>query len=199
MKKIIFLITFLLAIAVVILSARSTSSQKVEPNEAQAVSNPSPTPLNELVGADSGDGKFTLTEIRRKAGDGNMAYSFKVIDHDKKTELILFEQTVSIDTSMEVPFNSWSSDNKQVFIQVNRPNEKTYYVFHADGSLYSNNEKYLDVIGYWKESKSLLSLREATGWAGPDLLIIYTSQEDGTSGQPFWFVTGTRKFLGLSH
>ena len=188
---------------VIVLVVKRKSAQVMPPLSSQTVEqvpvSPTPQPAQELTPSDSGEGKFNLTGQKQALPNGMTTYTFQVVDLQKKSSMTLFSITAEPGSSMEIPVNAWSPDNKQLFLQANKPSGTTYYVFNADGSAFSNGEKYLDVANYWAQSKNDLTIRTASGWAGPGLLIIYTRRADNTKGPAFWFVTSTRKFMQLAH
>jgi len=151
----------------------------------------SPTRLEE---ATNSDGSLRLVGERNVMGE-RASYSFKVLDSQNNSSLLLFDTVADPGQTFTIPFNSWSSDNKHLFIQKNDLNGKDYYVFKADGSLFSDEKKYLEVGEYWKLSKNMDVIDHVSGWAGGDLLVSYTTRPDGTGSSAYWFVVGSRKFM----
>ncbi len=150
--------------------------------------------LTELSEASNSDGSLKLVGTGRVV-EGKTKYSFRVMDVQKKSNLLLFETVADPGQTFLIPFNSWSSDYKHVFLQTNDQNGKDYYVFKADGSLFGDGKKYLDVGEYWTESKNPQIIEHVSGWAGADLLVVYTTNPDGTGSSAYWFVVGSRKFM----
>lgn len=146
----------------------------------------------------SGDGKARLTGISKRQADATTNYTFQV-SGEKIDSRVLFSKTLAAGGTIEVPTNSWSPDNKQLFVQENSNGTTTYLVYKSDGSKYKNGEDYLDLSGYWAKSKYKYSIKAVTGWAGNDLLELLTTKEDGSAGPSFWFVTSSRNFLQLRH
>src|SRR5207247_774945 len=109
---------------------------------------------------------------------------------------VILTKTIS-GGSMSIPGNSWSPNNKQVFVAQNGSDGTTYYVLHADGTLFASGDASLDIKALWQEKKMQYTIRDATGWAAYNLVIVYTSKDDGTPGPAFWFVTDTKGFLQL--
>ncbi len=153
----------------------------------------------QLAEADTGEGKLKVIGTSQKMKDGSIKYTFKVVELQTGKQWPLFEKTTEPGVSMEIPFNSWSPDDKQLFLQINNPGQVDYYVFKVDGSLYSDGQKYLDVAGYWLKGQYTNRLKMVSGWAGPDLLVVFTTKADGSDGPLFWFVTSSRKFMQLAH
>lgn len=152
--------------------------------------------LTKTLQVHSGDGKARLTGTSKRLADASTSYTFQV-SGEKVDPRVLFSKTLAEGGSIEVPANSWSPDNKQLFVQENIGGTTTYLVYHADGSKYKNGDDYLDVSSFWTKSKYRYSIKTITGWAGNDLLEFWTTKEDGSDGPSFWFVTSSHNFLQL--
>ena len=152
----------------------------------------------EVVGtteATNSEGNLKLVGVSRKVAEGQTSYEFKIVDAQKKTETPIYRTVADPGSEMEIPRNSWSPDYKQVFVKTNSPEGENYYVFRVNGENYSDGKKYLAVGDYWREAKMKSKIRAITGWAGNDLLMVYTLNEDGLEGPAYWFETSTRKFM----
>lgn len=149
-------------------------------------------PLSE---ATNSDGSLKLVGVAHKVQGGGNSYVFKVIDTQKRTEIPLYDTIADSGSSMTIPLNSWSPDYKQVFIKTSSPSGENYYLFKASGEPYADGKKYIAVGDYWNETKTMNKINKISGWAGPDLLMVYTTKEDDSEGPAYWFVTSTRKFM----
>lgn len=147
----------------------------------------------------SGDGKTKLIQTSSRLADASTSYTFKVTDGTSDSPRVLFSKKLASGETAEIPANSWSPDNKQLFIKENSGGTTNYFVYKANGSKYKNGDDYLDVSSLWQKSKNRYSIKMATGWAGNDLLELRTIKEGGTDGPSFWFVTSSRGFLQLAH
>lgn len=155
------------------------------------------TPI-EVVGtmeATNSEGNLKFVGVSRKVAGGQTSYEFKIVDTQKKTETLIYRTVADPGSEIEIPRNSWSPDYKQVFIKMNSPEGENYFVFRANGENYNDGRKYLPVGDYWREAKMKSKIRAITGWAGNDLMMVYTLDEDGLEGPAYWFVTSTRKFM----
>lgn len=190
--KTIMAVVIVVGIAYVALTlVKKDDSVDVGTRALEVKEEPSLTTLSE---ASNSDGSLKLVGTGRVV-DGKTKYSFKVEDVQKKSSLLLFETVADPGQTFSIPFNSWSSDYKHVFLQTNDSSGKDYFVFKADGSLFADGSKYLAVGSYWAESKNPQSIDHVSGWAGEDLLVVYTTNPDGTGSSAYWFVVGTRKFM----
>lgn len=192
MAKSWFLIIVFLGVAVTILVFSSKPREETEMVAPVPIVTPKPEQIMETR---SGDGKMKLMAKVQELSDGNIQYNLEVLGETVSPRELLF---VILDKEevIELPFNSWSPDNKQLFIQKRSGQMTEYFVYKANGEKYGEDD-YLDLMSYWTKSKIKYKVRDVTGWEGNDLLKVRTSKEDGSNGPSFWFVTGTRRFLQL--
>jgi hypothetical protein len=195
-KFVTFSIIFLLGIAITAwVNTWKSKATIVEPVVSQA-SQPSAKKTNEQF---SGDASVKLQELIKKQADGKILYTFKVTNTITNITKTVFETIEDQTVFYSIPDNTWSPDNKLFFITKETPSEKTYLVFRGDGSIFSDKQQSLDVANFWSKTKYTLKIKVATGWGGDSLLILNTTEADGSSGPSFWFVTDSHSFLQLSH
>lgn len=162
-----------------------------QPNPA--LINPiAPTPAVQNTEVHSPDGEMNLIMQAQKQSDGSIAYSFFTSDISGKNKKIIFEKTVGIGASMMIPHNSWSPDNKYVFLRENKSDSFDLLVFKASGENFSNGENYISIMPLFAESKIKHTMKDITGWDSPTLLHVITS------GPSYWFDVTTRSFLQLA-
>lgn len=143
----------------------------------------------------SGDGKAKLVGIVRGSTGGGISYTIKVISGGSEREL--FSRVVESGSAIDIPFNSWSPDNKQFFLEENDGQTVRYLVYREDGGKYGGEREYLNINEDWAKSKNDHVIDGVTGWEGNDLLRVTTNNGDGTNGPSFWFVVSSQKFLRL--
>ncbi len=194
-SRIIFLLIILVILVLTFGLKFSGRSQSVIIKQIFATPTPTPFP-DKTITMDSGDGKVALTQTIKTQVGGNTNNLFTVTDKSNNNQTSLYEKTESYPNTLTIPANSWSSDNKQLFL-IEKGTETHYYVFKADNTNYSGDQKFLDIGSYWAKSKINYTIRNVTGWASGDLLYIYTSKADGSNGPQYWFVVSSRKFLQL--
>lgn len=174
------------------LSKQSDNGLSSKAQSTNIVEVPADTPL---VEATNSEGDLKLVGVSRRAEEGRISYAFKVKDEKKGTDLPLYTTIADPGSSIAIPQNSWSPDYKQVFIKTSGPSGEDYYLFKASGEPYADGKKYIAVGDYWSATNTTNKVNKVSGWAGPDLLMVYTTKEDGTEGPAYWFVTSTRKFM----
>jgi hypothetical protein len=141
----------------------------------------------------SGDGTMTLIrKVELKSGQPQ-TYAFRVAHlTGDKNELPLFTRTAAAGPELSIPLNSWSPDNKYVYLQEkDATGQLNYLVFKATGEPWGNGEPYLDVRSYFTKKLAKSTLREATGWASPIFLNVVTNE-----GAAYWFDVTALAFWG---
>ncbi len=146
----------------------------------------------------SGDGLVKLTESIKRDSNGDSTYTFKVVDNQTGSIKTIFDSTENSTVSYNIPDNTWSPDDKQFFIRKTVSGNETYLVFKGDGAIYANSNHFLDVGDYWSKTKYTLTMNGITGWASNDLLVLLTTQSNGSAGPSFWFVISSHSFLQLA-
>jgi len=146
----------------------------------------------------SPDGKKNLIMKTVNNPENTKTYSFSVSDTATESGQLLFSKTVNADTTMSIPFNTWSPGNQYVFIQEHSTGQTMSYVFKSSGQLFSDGQPYLDVNAVFASKKLTMTLRETTGWAAPTLLIINTDDADLKPGPSYWLDISSKSVTKLS-
>ncbi len=136
---------------------------------------------NENASVNSPDGKVTLT-MKKITNKNSVTFSFF-------TDNLIYSKVATGNDNFSVPFNTWSPDNKYVFIKEDLENEANYLVFPGE----------INVTNLFKEKLPDSKLGEVTGWAAPNLLIVNTNMVDGKIGASYWFDINTKNFTRLSN
>ncbi len=160
----------------------------------------------------SSDGTMKLIMRRERKLNQPEIYSFFSADIEGKNEQLIFTKAVSNGGGMSLPQNSWSPDNKLVFIEEQEPATKSgtpalshVLVFKASGEPFgsapgkvSAGETYFDVPTLFAQKVQNYSFAKVTGWASPTLIIVATTTETGTKGPSYWFEIPSKAFLQLA-
>ncbi len=144
----------------------------------------------------SSDGKVKLL-MRVEEKNQVKTYSFFTIDTANKNRKTLFTKTVSSGGEMLLPHNSWSPDNKYLFLIENEEGSFNVLVFKASGEVFQNGQQYLDLRALFK-SKAGYLINNATGWASPTLIYVMTISDKSTKGPTFWFDLSSHTFIQLA-
>ncbi|OGM56819.1 hypothetical protein A3A50_03820 [Candidatus Woesebacteria bacterium RIFCSPLOWO2_01_FULL_38_20] len=140
---------------------------------------------------ESPDGKDSLT-IQEKIDKESIKYTIT-------TSLgLIFTKTVSKSDNLSLPFNSWSPDNKYVFIKEVSNGISNFYVLSSSNKPFPNNVKYLNVTESFANKIPDFKLQDITGWAAPTLLIVNSDKNNESQGPSFWFDITSQNFIQLS-
>ncbi|MCL5114060.1 MAG: hypothetical protein M1372_02745 [Patescibacteria group bacterium] len=100
--------------------------------------------------------------------------------------------------SMSIPFNTWSPDGAYVFIQHNTSSGSGVLVVKGNGQPFEGGQQYLDVSALFAAKNTGNIYQEATGWASETLLILNTTQPNGSKGSSYWFEAPSKGIIQLS-
>lgn len=159
---------------------------------------PTPTypPMQESVVV-SPNGKAVLTMKQQDSSQGK-TYSFFATTKEDASPSAIFSKTVDYTNSIQVPFNTWSPDNKYLFLKENIGSASAYYVIQSSGALFDSDKPALDVDSLFLAKFTEYDIEEITGWASETLLIVNTKNKNGNTGPSFWFEIPSRAFIRLS-
>lgn len=114
-------------------------------------------------------------------------YTFSVSEVSGANEKIIFSKTPDENQAIQIPVNSWSPDNKYLFLKENDKSYLSFMVFKANGESFADGKEYIDVVPLFDEKKFGYNLSDITGWDSNILLHIFTVNENGTKGPSYWF------------
>lgn len=135
----------------------------------------------------SPDGKVTLT-MKEKRVETGILHTFLVSGRE------IFSKTFPKDSSLLIPYNAFSPDNKYIFLKSVVSGQIAYFVIPLEeGEVMNVSDPFNEKFG------SELTIDEATGWGGINLLIINTNKVSGGKGPSFWFEAPGGAFIRLSH
>lgn len=137
------------------------------------------------------DGTMNATMKSQEKLDGTIDYSLYVSDSSGKNSKLLYSKNVQ-KGSMNIPKNSWSPDNKYLFL-LDREAGDHYLVFRANGDPFANGDKFIDGTLLFKQKQPTFVLLDMTGWDGVGLM--HTRAANGGS---FWFEVDTQNFVQLA-
>lgn len=151
----------------------------------------------EVVTNVSPDGTSRLMMIKQQK-EANTSYSLLASAGADSQEKPIFSKTLNHVQNWTIPYNTWSPENKYLFLKESTPSDDNYYVFNADGNLFSDGAQFINVSDLFNLKITDYTLTEITGWADPNLLIINTKTKQGEQGPSLWFDIPSRSFIQLS-
>ncbi len=157
-----------------------------------SLSAPPPVPVvraAEPTVVGSPDGKMSLI-MRKEKGNDTVTYKFTLKDEASGAQKEIFAKTEAAGATLSIPDNTFSSDNKYVFLKETGPSGVVYLVL--------TETQNFDVSSLFTAKYQNYVIADATGWAGPTLLVINTNKVDGGTGPSFWFDVASHSFIQLS-
>jgi hypothetical protein len=76
--------------------------------------------------------------------------------------------------------------------------QTSYFVLTTSGAPVTKDAQTLDILSLFTAKYPNYTITDATGWAGPTLVVINTNKSDGGIGPSFWFDAGSQSFIQLS-
>lgn len=140
-----------------------------------------------------GTKKVILTTTNNK--NDTLTYLLKTADSTGGNQHILFSTTSATLKGLNVPFNSWSPDDKYVFIQKSGGEA---LVFKASGEEIITGQQYIDVEKIFDTTPRNEYYHETTGWASSTLLIVNSVTKDNIKGSSYWFEVPSKAIIQLS-
>lgn len=156
---------------------------------------PKPTTVSQV--SPDGNKKLSMTQSVNK--DGSNTYAFTVVDTATDNPQPIYTVTLTGET-MSIPYNTFSPDDKYVFVQYNSKNGTHAWVLRVNGQPINptTNEQYYDATALFNQRYPNLTYDQITGWASETLLVVLTKNADGTEGQSFWVEIPSKAIIPLA-
>lgn len=162
-----------------------------------------PTPIipkPETASQVSPDGTKQLTMTITTHNDFSKTYLFITSDANGSNQHVVYEttNTASDSGTMSIPFNSWSPNDRYLFITKINNSGTEALVMRGDAQPITENESNFNVTEIFESRITGNIYQETTGWASDTLLIINTKTSDGSKGPSYWFEVPTKAIIQLS-
>lgn len=158
---------------------------------------PAFAPKAEAFSQSSPDGTKKLTMTTTTNQDSSKTYAFTTSDEANNQQSI-YKTTLPGTENMSIPFNTWSPDNNYVFLQQNTASSSGAFVVKTNGEPIVEDQQYLDITALFNARNTGNMYQETTGWASETLLIINTTQPDGSKGPSYWLEVPSKAIIQLS-
>lgn len=142
-----------------------------------------------LTTVGSPDGKMSLT--MKEEGQDSILYTFLLKDEGTGASQQIFTKTASVGATLTIPLNTFSPDNKYVFLKETYGGKNSYFV-PLDGQ----EVKFSDLFASKYED---FVITDVTGWGGVNLIVINADKAGGGIGPSFWFEMPSKSFIRLSN
>ena len=143
--------------------------------------------------------KATLTMKALRKLDGTLSQTFFIsLDAAKESvEIYLHESNPSY--QVLIPYNTFSPDNKYIFLKIDDPERPQYIVLRTDGKNIRGEEKLVEITSLFYEKYDEFVITDVTGWGAYSLIVVNTNYKDGKIGPSFWFDLSNFGFIQLSN
>lgn len=146
----------------------------------------------------SPDGKKKVILKITRNQDNTKICDFSVADINNTNEQHIFTKVLNPESSMTIPFNTWSPDDQYFFVRENTGKNINVFVLKATGAEFPTGTAYLNVTDLFKKVDTGNIFGEATGWASDTLIIINTTNKDNSKGPSYWFEVPSSQIIQLS-
>ncbi len=162
----------------------ATEEKAIQPSFAEVALQPKNT---EIL---SPDGKVVLT-VKEEKSKSSLTETFS-ISKVGDTPVQIYSKTMPLGSSIAVPYNTFSPDDKYIFLKESSPSATGYYSLPTKGGdpVYFTDE----FSARYPEFK----VTDVTGWGGLGLIIINVDKAVGGQGPSFWFEVASGAFIRLS-
>jgi hypothetical protein len=206
-SKIIIVVCFFVSAIIVIFTLRAKPAVSVQtPDIPLSTSTPVPPPAipvveaaqpAELTSVEASDGNMVLN-MKQENGKDTVTYTFLMTDETTGIQKEIFTKTEPIGTTLSVPANTFSSDDKYIFLKETGPSATDYFVLTSSGAPINQTSQTLDVSGPFVLKYPNYVITDITGWAGPTLLVVNVNKASGAIGPSFWYDVSSHGFILLS-
>lgn len=196
LSKILIFVLLAGSVAGAALAARSHRSQPTDIPPLLAAPVATPTP-SQITTVSSPDGQISAN-LKQEKSSGQITYTVFISGQDGSQNTI-FSKTYDSGTILSVPANTFSPDNRHLFLKEAGPNGTSYIVLSADGSAITKDNQTLEIAGLFSQEEPNYKITDVTGWAAPTLIIVNSDKKEGGVGPSFWFEIPTQSFIRLSN
>lgn len=183
----------LLAIVILIVLASTVFLYRFHRSSQIRLQNPVSTAESVTQSSvNSPDGTIKLIMSVKKNQNGASVYSFSTKDESGNV-VPIFKKTATFGESMTIPPNTWSPNNKYLFIKDTNGYKIDYLVFKANGEPFTTGESFINATALFDQKVKNYNLKSMTGWDDPVLISVRT-----VDGPHFWFDLTTQSFIQLA-
>ena len=153
---------------------------------------------DEKVDILSPDGKATLTVKNIREASGLVSQTFYISSDADKTPIKIFEKKSNPENLVTVPDNTFSPDNKRLFLKYEEGGTTRYIVMRTDGKDIKEGSQTVEIESLFSEKHPDYVITDVTGWGSYSLIVVNTDTKDGKIGPSWWFDLSNFSFIRLS-
>ncbi len=144
----------------------------------------------------SPDGKFSL-KLNNKGSD--LIHQTVILKNEKDgVENVLLEKASSNDSLFSLPFNSFSPDDKYIFLKEGEGESAKYLVLRTDSKKLKGDIQTAEIVSLFEAKYSDFKVTDVTGWGGEYVIVVNTDYKNGKVGPSFWFEPASLGFIRLN-
>lgn len=151
---------------------------------------------SQVTTVESPDGKFTLAMKEEKGRETVHKFS---ISGDTPGDQEIFSKTASSNSTLSIPANAFSPDNKYVFLKEEEPAQTNYFVLTTSGAPIAKDAQTYDISSLFAAKYPNYKITDVTGWGAVNLIIVNVDKNEGGQGPSFWFDVGSKSFIRLTN
>jgi|SRR3990172_2634416 len=146
----------------------------------------------------SPNGKATLTMKNGKELKGVITQTFLIASEEDKTPVEIFKKDSNPDYLISVPDNSFSPDNKYIFLKYEEAGKNRYIVIRTDGEDLGKDIETIEIESLFSEKYPDFVITDVTGWGSYSLIVVNSDTKEGKTGPSWWFDLSNFSFIRLS-
>src|SRR3989338_10013965 len=157
--------------------------QSPQPATLNVIAEASPSPES-VQTAESSDGKIAL-EMNGKKGTETTTWSLTARQTGSAAKRI-WSTALPHDTTVSIPFNAVSPDNKFLFLKQAGPDKNRYLALTTSGEPLSQDSPTIEFSGLFEAKHPDYQITAVTGWGGVNLIAFNNDKINGGTGPSFW-------------
>ncbi len=142
-----------------------------------------------------GTKELYLTTTSNPDGTKDYVLTSENADGSNKQTVYTASESASV---ISIPFDTWSPDDKYVFVIRTFDNQTNALAMREDGQPITTNQHYINITKLFSAQNTNFTYDQTTGWASDNLLIINTKAAAGTQGTSYWFDVTNESFTPLA-
>lgn len=159
-----------------------------------AAPTPKPTTFSQI--SPNGLKKVTMTVTEHSKT--SVSYAFSISSGDGSNPQPLYSINLPIGEYMSIPFNTFSPDNKYLFLEHTTKDATEAFAFRTDGTSLGDTSQYDNIKDIFTARQTGFTYQTTTGWASETLLIVNTTKVDGSKGPSYWVELPSKAVIQLS-
>ena len=185
-------------VVIFVAANRRTETPNI-PTFASTFATPTPFPSvnsETTTTIEAPDGKVILAVTQKIVGEGiNEAFS---VQDKTGSQTEIYSEVVPTGNNLSVPYNTFSPDDKYLFLKESTPSQTYYYVLATNGKPVTGSQNTLEISSLFYAKYTDFTITDVTGWGGINILVVNTNNKDGSQGPSFWFEVPGGGFTRLS-